>query len=295
MIKYRIYLFSALLLIILGTLAGCKYNANNTDNTAPPSVEAPVAESPQAAPPVVDNQSPENPDPTPVSTGADTFSWWFTRNQQHQIPATNRDTAQLLAQNNAFYVLPNNDKNIYLTFDCGYELGYTAKILDILDRQHIKAAFFITGHYIQSQPDLVKRMQTSGQLVCNHTWNHPDLTTVSQDKFNQEIMSLDQKFSELTGSPMSPYLRPPMGNYSATSLRWAQELGYATVFWSMALQDWDPNKQPGAESVHKSILDNIHPGAVILMHAVSQSDTEALEQIIIDLQAQGYVFSTFNT
>ncbi|MDD3365396.1 MAG: polysaccharide deacetylase family protein, partial [Syntrophomonas sp.] len=206
----------------------------------------------------------------------------------------NQDIAALLAENNAFYLLPNNSKKIYLTFDCGYELGYTSKILDILSSKQVKAAFFITGQFIQTQPDLVKRMQSSRHLVCNHTLNHPDLPTLSQDKFTQEIKSLEQKYSDLTGGQMARYLRPPMGNYSPATLKWTNELGYATVFWSMAFQDWDPNKQPGAAFSHKHVLDNIHPGAVILLHAVSQSDTEALEQIITDLQAQGYVFSTFS-
>jgi len=284
--RYRISLFLALLMIILGAVSGCKSKADNPLPSSPTKIEEPAEVTPPA-PTVVS----ENPAPTTVKS----WSWWFTRNQLHQIPAINQDTAQLVAQNNAFYVLPNNNKKIYLTFDCGYELGYTPKILDTLNRKQIKVAFFITGQFIQTQPDLVKRMQTSGHLVCNHTWSHPDLATISQEKFNQEIKSLEQKYTELTGAQIAYYLRPPMGNYSPTSLQWAKELGYRTVFWSIAFADWDPNKQPGPDFSHKHVLDNIHPGAVILLHAVSQSDTEALEKIITDLQTQGYVFSTFNS
>jgi len=288
--KYRICFILALLTIILGAATGCKNNASNPLPSTPSTVEEPAEVTPPVTPPVSETQAPES---APIT--AKSLSWWFTRNGQHQIPSVGQGTPQLLAQNNAFYVLPNSSKKIYLTFDCGYELGYTAKILDTLDREQVKAAFFITGQFIKTQPDLVKRMQTSGQLVCNHTWNHPDLATLSQDKFNQEVQSLEQKYAELTGAQIAPYLRPPMGNYSPTSLKWAKEIGYSTVFWSIAFEDWDPNKQPGADYSHKHVLDNIHPGAVILLHAVSKSDTEALEQIITDLKAQGYLFSTFNS
>jgi peptidoglycan-N-acetylmuramic acid deacetylase len=230
----------------------------------------------------------------PVTPAVPSASWWFTRNQNHQIPAVNQDTKTLLAANNAFYVLPNNQNKIYLTFDEGYELGYTSTILDTLDRHHVKAAFFITGQYIKTQPDLVRRMQASGHLVGNHTWNHPDLPTLSQNSFNQEILSLEQKYLEVTGTPMARYLRPPMGNYSSTTLQWTNALGYKTVFWSMAFADWDPNQQPGAEFSYQHVIANIHPGAVILLHAVSKSNTEALDRIITELTRQGYVFSTFS-
>ena len=289
--RHSNFLLITLLVIILGTLAGCKLNAANppVPNPNPPKISEPVQEEPKTTPPAASNPVEE---PAPVQQKS--FSWWFTRNKQHQVPSINNDTAQLLAQNNAFYALPNNNKKIYLTFDNGYELGYTSKILDILSRKQVKAAFFITGQFIQTQPDLVKRMQSSGHLVCNHTLNHPDLGSISQENFNQEIKSLEQKYTSLTGGQLAPYLRPPMGNYTASSLKWAKDLGYNTVFWSIAFQDWDPNKQPGASYSHDHVLANIHPGAVILLHAVSQSDTEALEQIITDLQAQGYIFSNFN-
>ncbi|MEA4924974.1 MAG: delta-lactam-biosynthetic de-N-acetylase [Syntrophomonadaceae bacterium] len=287
--KCKSCLYLVLLLSIIAAVTGCRSNTSAPSPTPPAQTEEPAQETPApTTTPVA-----ENPDSQPPAAAAKSWSWWFTRNTQHQIPAANQDTVQLIAENNAFYVIPNNNKKIYLTFDAGYELGYTAKILDILERQQVKAAFFITGQYIKTQPDLVKRMQSSGHLVCNHTWNHPDLATVSQETFNQEIKSLEQRFTELTGAPMDHYLRPPMGNYSENSLKWANELGYKTVFWSIAFMDWDPNKQPGAEFSYKHVLANIHPGAVILLHAISQSDTEALDRIISDLRAQGYVFSTF--
>jgi peptidoglycan-N-acetylmuramic acid deacetylase len=286
--KCSIYLLLTLLMIILATLAGCKSNAVNPSAPTIPQVTEPTVPANQPVTP-----TPPAPTPIPAPAGDKTLSWWFTRNSLHQVPTTNSEVVKLLAADHAFYVLPNDRKKIYLTFDCGYELGYTPTILDVLDRQQVRACFFITGQFIKTQPELVKRMKSSGHLVGNHTFNHPDLPTLSQAKFNQEITSLEQRFTEITGSPIDRYLRPPNGTYSAATLAWAHELGYTTVFWSIALVDWDPNKQPGTAYVHQQVLDNIHPGAVILLHVVSQSDTEALEGIITALKAQGYVFSTF--
>ncbi len=278
-----------LLIFSLLLILGCQNNKQTIEKT--PTFNAPSM------------QTSANVDEKPsVQTGdseskpqvpAAALSWYFTRNNQHLAPVINNDIAAMLAQNQAIYLLPNDNKRIFLTFDCGYELGYIPTILDILQRKQIKAAFFITGQYIQSKPELVKRMQAEGHLVCNHTWNHPDLATIDQAKLNQEMNHLDQSYQELTGVAIDRYIRPPMGNYSANSLKWSKALGYTTVFWSMAWVDWDPKKKSSADFVVQHVLDNIHPGAIILMHAVSSSDTDALEKIITELQSQGYVFSTF--
>lgn len=305
--KYSKLLVIAIILIILGSLAGCKPSSilppPPVNNSPENSIAEPVAPAPEPEPtpepdsaPAPEPQpapEPEPKKPLPATPETATRSWWFTRNNQHQIPVVNQEAVQLLARYNGFYSLPNSSQKIYLTFDEGYELGYTPTILDILDSKGVKAAFFITGQFIETQPGLVQRMSKAGHLVCNHTWGHPDLSMVSQETFNRELNRLEQRYAELTGDQLDRYLRPPMGNYSETSLRWADELGYRTVFWSMAFHDWDPSKQPGADVSYQHVMDNIHPGAVILLHAVSQSNTEALEKIITDLQAQGYNFSTF--
>jgi len=278
-------------LLLLGLLlAGCQ----SKGETAAPRNVTPI-KSPSVYQPVANTTSPSSQSGSSTDKNpAKSYAWYFIPNNQHLAPAIDKDAVGLLAQNQAIYLLPNADKKIYLSFDCGYELGYTGSILDTLQRKQIKAAFFITGQYIKSQPDLVKRMQAEGHLVCNHTWNHPDLATVDQAKLQQELKSLEQAYEELTGVPLDKYVRPPMGSFSANSLKWAKDAGYTTVFWSMAWKDWDPKQQPGADFVYQYAMDHIHSGAIILMHAVSSSDTEALEKIINDLQAQGYAFSTFN-
>lgn len=248
----------------------------------------PVDNEPEPLPAEPLQPSVPQPEP-PVSSD----SWYFQRNNQHQVPYVDESIQARLIANKAFYFLDSPDKQIYLTFDEGYELGYTGQILDILKANDVKAVFFITGHYIDSQPDLVMRMKQEGHLVANHTVNHPDLGIAATETINMEITALDEKFNLLTGLPMDKYLRPPMGLYSDASLAAAANLGYTTVFWSMAFNDWDPNKQPGADYSYQHVMDNIHPGAVILLHAVSRSNTEALDRIIKDLKAAGYTFSLF--
>jgi peptidoglycan-N-acetylmuramic acid deacetylase len=275
-----------------GTVDELVYHDNNLLSEKEQNFEkedSPGLTEPEPAPP-------KSTAPNPVvenEPAKKSCSWYFSRNNNHEIPAVNEDIKTMLADYDAFYVLPNTDNKIYLTFDEGYEYGFTPQILDILKANNVPAAFFVTGHYLKTQPDLVKRMKDEGHLVCNHTFNHPDLSTVSRDKFEQEISSLESECQHLTGVELDKFMRPPMGNYSAASLNYAQEMGYRTVFWSMAFQDWDTSKQPGAEYSYQHVVNNIHPGAVILLHAVSQSNTEALDRIIKDLTEQGYVFAKF--
>ena len=296
-----------LMAVMLVWLSGCVPPDSDEQAVKVPITNDVPAPEANPANPVVPEASTTVPDKAPTapaegtaheqadSTTSPTLSWYFIRNDQHQMPGTNAEYKELLAQHQAFYILPNDRQNIYLTFDCGYELGYTSQILDTLAAQNVKAAFFITGQYIKTQPDLVRRMHEEGHLVCNHSFNHPDFSTISQSKLEQEITSLESLYRDLTGQDMDKYLRPPMGNFNANSLQWTKALGYSSVFWSMAWKDWDPQQQPGADYVYQHVIDNIHPGAVILMHAVSESDTQALEKTITTLLSQGYVFSTFDS
>jgi len=297
--RSKIIMVGIIIFMLFG-LTGCNRQAekdNTPSKASPPAVETETPKNPPA--PAVKPEQPSversNAAATATATpSAKSYSWYFTRNSQHQTPFVNQDISNLLSAHGAFYVLPNNNSRIYLTFDAGYEQGYTARILDTLKANGVHAAFFITGQYLRTQPDLAKRMKAEGNLVCNHTVNHPDCAKISSDSLKKEIKSLEEQYLQVTGQEMDRYLRPPMGNYSESSLKTTQELGYKTVFWSMAFNDWDPSNQPGADYSYNHVINNIHPGAVILLHAVSQSDTEALDRIIKDLQSQGYVFATFN-
>lgn len=290
---------SILIILLMVSLSSCTRLPFSKEPPAQPVLSQPPASQPAIPseptanplppePPQVD--APINPGPVGSSPG---YDWYFRRNSQHTTPGAPAEAGTWLSQYRGFYVLPNNSNRVYLTFDCGYELGYTSAILDTLKQHDVKAAFFITGQYIKTRPDLVLRMHQEGHLVCNHTWNHPDMSTLSATQIEQELRQLEEAYRKLTGSSLDPYLRPPMGRYSEYSLAQTSRLGYSTVFWSLAFKDWDPNQQPGAEVSYREVMNNIHPGAVILLHAVSKSNTEALDKILTDLKAQGYVPALF--
>ena len=207
-------------------------------------------------------------------------SWFFRRNTDHQ-PSEGAVTAKSLATYHAFYYdNKTREKVIYLTFDCGYENGYTGKLLDTLKKHDVKAVFFVTKHFVKSQPELCKRMKEEGHLVGNHTMNHPSLPSKSVSQIQNEIKGLEQIFKEEIGYQLDKYFRPPMGEYSDRVLRVAQDMGYTTVFWSMAYGDYDPDKQPGKQYVIDHFKKYYHKGAIPLMHNISKSNAEALDEVL---------------
>lgn len=220
------------------------------------------------------------------------YGWGIKRNSNHQTPEVPKGIASLLAKHDAYWIGDTHQKAVYLTFDEGYENGYTPKILDILKEQKVPAAFFITGHYLKSQPELVKRMVAEGHIVGNHTVNHPSLPDLSKEQIKKEVDQLAEDFFKLTGHKMA-YLRPPKGEYSERTLAETREMGYYNIFWSLALVDWVP-MPGGAEEAYQSVMNNLHNGAIILLHAVSRDNTEALERILKDTKAQGYTFKTLD-
>ncbi len=188
----------------------------------------------------------------------------------------------------------NSEKNyIYLTFDMGYEAGYTAHILDVLKENNVKALFFITGHYLNTQEELVKRMIEEGHAVGNHTVNHKALTTLSDEQIKSEIMTLHNALYDKLGYEMT-YFRPPKGEYSQKVLSIVTGLGYKTVLWSSAYDDWDENKQGREEYGKKKILDNLHNGCVLLLHATSKDNSNILDAVIKEAQNMKYEFKSID-
>ncbi len=186
------------------------------------------------------------------------------------------------------------EKCVYLTFDEGYENGYTDDILDTLKEKNVKAAFFITMPYLKKHTDLVARMVDEGHTVGNHTVNHPSLPSLSDDeKVKEELRGLAMAFSDIFGKEMH-YFRPPMGEYSDRTLRITKDMGYTNVFWSFAYADWDRNKSRGKEYAFNKVMAGLHDGAVLLLHAVSKDNAEALPDIIDGIQKQGYTFRTLD-
>lgn len=216
--------------------------------------------------------------------------WGFSKSKNHEPPSAGKEWDALLAKYDAFYLGNPREKVIYLTFDNGYENGYTEQILNVLKEKHVPATFFVTGHYLETAPELVKRMVNEGHIIGNHSWYHPDLTTVSDERLRAELEAVRKKTEELTGQKGMMYLRPPRGIFSERTMAIARELGYYHVFWSLAFVDWHIDRQKGWKYAYDQIMSQIHPGAVILLHTVSKDNADALAKVIDDLRKQGYTF-----
>lgn len=198
-----------------------------------------------------------------------------------------------IEENNG-YTIGSDDKRIYLTFDCGYENGYTLKILDVLKETDTKACFFITGHYLNSSYDIVKRMITDGHIVGNHTYSHKSFNVSSNEEILNDIKKLEDLYKEKTGLTMSKYIRPPKGEYTEKSQKLLADNGYSSIFWSLAYVDWYKDKYYGNHYSYNNVMKKIHNGAIILMHSVSKDNTLDLKDIIIDLKEKGYIFSSLD-
>ena len=197
-----------------------------------------------------------------------------------------------LRQYDAAYLGDPTDKVIYLTFDAGYENGSTAKILDILKKHEVPAAFFLVGNYIEKNADLVRRMVDEGHIVGNHTMNHPDMSKLTDKAaFQKELTELEDLFRSVTGKELPKYYRPPQGLYSAENLKMAQELGYKTVFWSLAYVDWNNDDQPTAEYAFSKLLPRTHDGMVVLLHSTSATNAQILDELLTKWDQMGYEFA----
>ena len=199
----------------------------------------------------------------------------------------------ILQKNEAIFLGDTKQKELYLTFDNGFENGYTPKILDVLKDKKVQATFFVTGHYLKDKPEIVKRMAADGHIVGNHSWNHPDMTKVSNEKLKKELDLVKAEVDRLTGQK-TVFLRPPRGIFNQRTLAETKRLGYVNVFWSVAYLDWDINHQRGQQYAYEKIMSQLHPGAVLLLHSVSKDNAKVLGRIIDDARARGYVFKSLN-
>ena len=223
-----------------------------------------------------------------IQTGA----WGLSFRTEGAPPVGNAGSAQLEQYDAAFLGDPG-EKVIYLTFDAGYENGSTEKILDTLKKHQVPAAFFLVGNYIEQNKDLVRRMAQEGHIVGNHTMHHPDMSKISDKAaFQKELSQLEDLYKEVTGEELPKYYRPPQGNYSEENLIMAKELGYRTVFWSLAYVDWNNDRQPTREQAFSKLLPRIHNGAVVLLHSTSSTNAEILDELLTKWKDMGYRFGT---
>jgi peptidoglycan-N-acetylmuramic acid deacetylase len=224
-------------------------------------------------------------------------SWFYQPKTDGTPSGEPADILALLNKYSGYYLGDTSKKVIYLTFDEGYENGYTPKILDTLKANNVKAAFFVTSDYIKRNKDLIKRMEDEGHLVCNHSNTHPSMAQVAlkgQDKFNEEFTLTEKAYEEVTGKKMPKFFRPPMGKYSELSMKYTQDLGYKSIFWSFAYKDWIPEEQPTHEAAKKVIMERTHNGAIVLLHAVSKTNTEIMDWILKEWKSKGFEFKTLN-
>ena len=228
----------------------------------------------------------------PIAIPASAADWGLSFQTEGQTPVGNA-SAEELAQYNACYVGDTSKKVIYLTFDCGYENGFTEPILDALKKHNAPAAFFVVGNMIESAPDIIRRMAEDGHIVGNHTFHHPDMSAISDPAaFRQELEELSALYKETTGEEMPLFYRPPQGKYSVDNLKMAHELGYKTVFWSLAYVDWYVDDQPTAEEAYSKLLPRIHDGAIILLHSTSRTNAEILDDLLTKWEEMGYSFAS---
>ena len=224
----------------------------------------------------------------------ETGSWGLSFRQEG-APPLGSASVDALRQYDGVYLGDPGEQVIYLTFDAGYENGCTAKILDTLKKHEVSAAFFLVGNYIERNADLVRRMAEEGHIVANHTMHHYDMSKLSDKAaFQKELTDLEALYKETTGADMPKYYRPPQGIYSEENLRMAKELGYKTVFWSLAYVDWNNDSQPTKEAAFGKLLPRIHNGAVVLLHSTSQTNAEILDELLTKWMDMGYRFGTID-
>ena len=221
----------------------------------------------------------------------ETGSWGLSFRQEGDAPVGNANAAQL-KKYDAAYLGDTSEKVIYLTFDAGYENGCTAKILDTLKKHQVSAAFFLVGNYIEKNADLVRRMVAEGHTVGNHTMHHYDMSKLTDKAaFQKELADLAALYEETVGQPLPKFYRPPQGIYSEENLRMAKELGYKTLFWSLAYVDWNNDSQPTKETAFSKLLPRTHDGAVVLLHSTSTTNAEILDELLTKWEEMGYHFA----
>ncbi len=227
------------------------------------------------------------------SISTDKIEWGIKRNDNHEQPEVGTKNKEILEKNHGICMGNKEKKNIYLTFDQGYEAGYTKQILETLKNNNVKATFFITAHYLNTQEELVKQMIDEGHIVGNHTVNHKSMPSLSEEEIKKEVMDLHTSIYQKFGYDMK-YIRPPKGEFSEKSIITTNSLGYKTVMWSFAYEDWNENRQPDEVKSKEKILKNLHNGEIMLLHGNSKTNTNILDGLIKEAKEMGYEFKSLN-
>jgi len=289
-----------LLFLLIFSMAACSMPKNNTDTGTPDTPGEMVDDAIDKVTPTglqsenhftVDDVMPCVSDYSQYSQKLCGFG--FKKANKGVVPSIGV-YEDILNGNNAVYVGNTDTKTIYLTFDEGYENGYTNQILDTLKEKNVPAAFFCTGDFVKRNDDIIKRMLTEGHIVGNHTWNHKTMPDIQSDsEFKEELTKFDDYMME-NYKVRTTYFRYPNGEFSEKTLNMVKDMGYKTVFWSLAYKDWEKDVVKGTDHAVKEVVDHIHNGAIILLHAVSRDNAEALPIIIDRLNEEGYTFANLD-
>ena len=222
-------------------------------------------------------------------------NWGLSFQTDGEPPIANASMEEL-AKFDAYYAQNTTEKVLYLRFDAGFENGNTPIILDALKKHNAPATFFVVGTYIESNPDLIKRMEKEGHIVGNHTYHHPDMTKLSSlSAFEKELKDVENAYNNVTGKEMTKFYRPPQGKYNENNLQMAKDLGYHTFFWSLAYVDWQENNQPTKEEAFDKLLTRVHPGAIVLLHSTSKTNGEILDELLTKWEEMGYQFKSLDS
>ena len=229
-----------------------------------------------------------------TTTSNEELNWYYSFDKNLNTLLSPRE-APFLSDEIAIFKGDESQKVLYLTFDEGYENGFTPSIIDTLNKNNVSAAFFVTKPYITSQPELIKKMYDGNHLVCNHTTKHKSMPTlVGTENFTKEFKEVEVEYTKITGDKMPIFFRPPMGKYSHKSLLETKKLGYISVFWSFAYKDWLVDEQPSPNVAFNKITSNIHNGQIMLLHACSKTNAMILDKLIKHLKSEGYEFRSLN-
>lgn len=231
---------------------------------------------------------------SPFRAEAGELHWGFKKATGGVPPDAGAELNGLLEEYGALYKGSPDKKIVYLTFDNGYEAGYTESILDTLKKENISATFFLTGHYLESAGDLVKRMVKDGHTIGNHSYGHPNMANMSADELEAEWKKFDDRLREVAGVKRTHYARPPEGIFNANVLEAGNRLGYRHIFWSVAFIDWHRDEKKGGQYAYNELMKQLHPGAVVLMHTVSPDNSDDLPAFIRDARKEGYSFGTLD-
>nr|WP_233549488.1 polysaccharide deacetylase family protein [Lysinibacillus yapensis] len=230
----------------------------------------------------------------PEVANANEYHWGFTKSKNGQPGDAGEKFESIIEKYGAFFTGDPEHKIIYLTFDNGFEAGHTERILDTLKKENVPATFFLTGHYLTSATDLVKRMIEDGHIIGNHSYSHPDMSKLSEAELVEEWQKFDKKLEEISGIKRTHYVRPPKGIFNERVLEVGNKYGYTHMFWDTAFVDWHKDSNKGWDYAYNELMGQLHPGALILLHTVAKHNADALPKFIEDAKKQGYQFGTLD-